>query len=874
MTLALRREALELAESAYALVQADPFKAHGLAEEALAFARANRDAEARVASLHALGYARSRLGDPRALRTMREAVRAGMRDGFAHRAALARRNVALYLAYRGQAEQAMAEIDAARAALSGIDRARTEVFRIAVYERAGHVVAALPDSAGALRVLRRHGDVAWEARLVYNRGAALGEIGELGRAREDLERACELYDSLGLGAAVADARIELARLSALEGDPIRCLAELDAVDVTTLSDWAACWLYLNRAEAFVELRLLPEARADLARFEQSSAKAKAADSVNRSRLEAARLALIAGDAEAAAALASTARHSFAAHGQRPPAAAATVVSLSAAIAQGAVRPSTVRAARRAAADLDSDGRTLEALRAHLLIGHAEAVSGSVVNARAELAIARPLDRRGTVADRIELRHVQALELIREQDDSAAERKLLSGLELLENYRAALGGSDVRATTATIGVELARLGVGLALSTGKPAKVLAWAERLRGNSLRFPAVQPPADRSLRGAQSELRGIARRIREADAERRPVGALAARQAELEATIRTRSRLARAPSERRVSPPTRAATVRALGESALVEYVEHSEQLYAVTLARGRLALHSLGPVDPTTELDWLRFALRRLARGDLDAAGRAATLANVGTAAASLDEQLIAPLLDAVGDRPMVVVPTGVLHAVPWSALPSIRGRAVSIAPSLATWVDLATRKRRRRRTAALVAGPGLRHAQAEIHDIHKLLPASTVLTGQDATVEATLAALDGATLAHVACHGRFRSDSPLFSSLELADGQLTALDLHRLRRAPDILVLSACDVALSERHPGDELLGLSAVLLAAGTRTIVASVVPVPDAAARRLMLDFHRRLAAGASPAAALAAAQAGLRADQSALAGFLCLGVG
>jgi CHAT domain-containing protein len=89
-----------------------------------------------------------------------------------------------------------------------------------------------------------------------------------------------------------------------------------------------------------------------------------------------------------------------------------------------------------------------------------------------------------------------------------------------------------------------------------------------------------------------------------------------------------------------------------------------------------------------------------------------------------------------------------------------------------------------------------------------------------------------------------------------------------------VLSACDVALSERHPGDELLGLSAALLAAGTRTIIASVVPVPDAAARRLMLAFHRLLAAGASPASALAEAQAGLRGDQRALAGFLCLGAG
>ncbi len=124
------------------------------------------------------------------------------------------------------------------------------------------------------------------------------------------------------------------------------------------------------------------------------------------------------------------------------------------------------------------------------------------------------------------------------------------------------------------------------------------------------------------------------------------------------------------------------------------------------------------------------------------------------------------------------------------------------------------------------------------------------------------------------GASASDSPLFSSLELADGPLTALDLQRLRQVPDIFVLSSCELALSERHPGDELLGLSAALLGMGTRTIVASVVPVPDSASRRLMLSFHRLLAEGRTPSVALAEAQAGLRGDATSLAGFVCLGSG
>jgi CHAT domain-containing protein len=170
--------------------------------------------------------------------------------------------------------------------------------------------------------------------------------------------------------------------------------------------------------------------------------------------------------------------------------------------------------------------------------------------------------------------------------------------------------------------------------------------------------------------------------------------------------------------------------------------------------------------------------------------------------------------------------------------------------------------------------LRHAAAEVHALGAELAGDVVLHGKAATAEATLRALDGAALAHIACHGRFRADSPLFSALELADGPLTALELQRLKRAPDTIVLSSCDLALSDRQPGDELLGLSAALLAQGTRTIIASVVPIPDAAARRLMLAFHRFLAEGAPPATALARAQETLRGGSAALAGFVCLGSG
>jgi CHAT domain-containing protein len=146
---------------------------------------------------------------------------------------------------------------------------------------------------------------------------------------------------------------------------------------------------------------------------------------------------------------------------------------------------------------------------------------------------------------------------------------------------------------------------------------------------------------------------------------------------------------------------------------------------------------------------------------------------------------------------------------------------------------------------------------------------VLTGGGATVAATLAALDGAGQAHLAAHGRFRADNPLFSSLELHDGALTVFDLERLRRAPRRLLLTACDAGLSAVRPGDEVMGLVATLLELGTATVIASVLPVPDRAVADAGVRLHRALAAGTPPAEALAAGRLPLE-----CAGLGCFGAG
>jgi CHAT domain-containing protein len=283
-------------------------------------------------------------------------------------------------------------------------------------------------------------------------------------------------------------------------------------------------------------------------------------------------------------------------------------------------------------------------------------------------------------------------------------------------------------------------------------------------------------------------------------------------------------------------------------------------------------------TAELAGLRFGLRRLAFAHGSAASLEAAGAVVAYAAGRLDELLVGPLLARLGDgRPLVLVPTGVLHALPWSALPSLRGRPVSVAPSAALWRRAAEGSGRRAPVrgggrVVVVQGPGLPGAAGEVAALAGRYPRATCLAGPAANVAAVAAALDGADLAHVAAHGSFRVDNPLFSSLRLADGPLTVYDLEGLELAPRRLVLSACDAGLSGVRPGDELMGLAGALFALGMSTLVASVIPVPDAATTRLMLALHQGLQAGAGPAEALAHARSGQ--DPAVAASFVCFGAG
>ena len=201
-------------------------------------------------------------------------------------------------------------------------------------------------------------------------------------------------------------------------------------------------------------------------------------------------------------------------------------------------------------------------------------------------------------------------------------------------------------------------------------------------------------------------------------------------------------------------------------------------------------------------------------------------MGVAAGRLDE-LLAPLGPA-DDGPLVVCPSGALTAVPWAALPSLAARRLRVAPSGTLWCAARSVPRPARPEVVAVAGPGLLGAEAEVAGSF----ASTrgrVAVGAEAQVGAVLDAAATASVLHLAAHGRLRTDNPLFSTLELADGPLTGYDLESLAHVPETVVLSACSSGEGRAATAEETLGLAWTLLALGAATVVAPLLPVPDAA---------------------------------------------
>ena len=443
------------------------------------------------------------------------------------------------------------------------------------------------------------------------------------------------------------------------------------------------------------------------------------------------------------------------------------------------------------------------------------------------------------------------------DSRRARREVHASARQLGRRQAPTQSLKVRAALALHGRRLSEFDLGDALASGSARRVFDSVERWRAVSHRLPPVSAPPDAhtaelmaQLRQARLQLGGAAQGGEEATL-RSLVASLEGRIAERDwSTASQQGSSVIAAGSATGFSGTRAA-LGARDEVALALFAHAGEQYALEVGAHRHSRLRHLGTVAMVTGLaDRLVRDLRASAFASVNPVLAAAVGRAVDASLAELDRVVFGDLTLPRGFG-VVVAPSRGLASVPWTGLPSVAGRPVTVAASLTRWatpdppVDGPT-------TVASLAGPGLRRAVAEAREVAAAWgDRSTSTPAGTGDSRSLIAALGRDTVVHVAAHGTHERQNPFFSSLHLSDGPVFAHELPRPLRSRHV-VLSACDVGQSDLRPGDEPFGLTAALLSLGARCVVDGVAPVADEVAEAAMVDYHRQLSSGVPAARALA----------------------
>jgi len=234
--------------------------------------------------------------------------------------------------------------------------------------------------------------------------------------------------------------------------------------------------------------------------------------------------------------------------------------------------------------------------------------------------------------------------------------------------------------------------------------------------------------------------------------------------------------------------------------------------------------------------------------------------------LYDELIAPVASRLKANHLIFVPHGLLHYVPFHALFDgaqhlIDRYTVSYSPSASIYALCQTRAANSS-GASLVFGIPDPQAPAILDEVQALtgvLDHSDLFVGQNASQDVLRDKGPTSRFIHIATHGRFRQDNPMFSAIRLGDSFLSLFDLYQLRLPVELITLSGCSTGLNIVAAGDELIGLARGLLHAGAQSLMLSLWDVHDQSTAEFMTSFYRLLGKGESKAAALRAAMLELR---------------
>jgi tetratricopeptide (TPR) repeat protein len=709
--------------------------------------------------------------------------------------------------------------------------------------REGQVAAAVKQLDGAVQLID-DAEPADQCKILINRGEAHDQLGHIQFAIEDFSRAFVLSRHYGLAELEFAARHNLGYMHYLAGNLPRSLELMPTVEQAT-SDHYKGVVGIDRSRVLLSAGLVADADRTLVEASEALERTELQSLLAEAELTRADVALLAGNYRLAQKVSRTAVARLLRGSNRRATALGELVMLRADAEAGTRGDKLVRTADRLADTFTQLGLPDQATLARLI-----AIEYSGPGPRRKprplptTSAAQPLDLR------LYGRLVKTKLAFGRGDRVAAQRQARAGMADLMKHQAQFGSLDLQTSSAAHGVGLAALAITEEIAAGRPTAVLAWLERARAISTRVPPVRPPEDKIAAELLTQLRWVMSQLEHEDAESETGERLRRRRQALEREIRARSWSVQGSGSIDQTPRTGEMRA-ALDKAVLLTMFGIDDDIHGIVLTHRGCWMQRL-----TTMAEAERLCRRITA--DLDALAlshvpqplRDAARNSLARDLRRLDQLLLTPL--NLPDAPIVIVPPGRLAALPWLDLPSLKGRPLTIAPSAAAWLGAHARFRNTSGAIVAVAGPRLGRAEQEVAGIAQHWPSCEILTGADATGEAFLSAINGAQLVHVAAHGRHERESPLFSSIRLVDGPVVGYDLDRVAQPPQQVVLSACELGQATVRPGDEALGLTRALLHIGTSTIISGVAKISDEGTADLMVDYHRRLAAGAAPAYALA----------------------
>lgn len=699
--------------------------------------------------------------------------------------------------------------------------------------------------------------------MYINRSVAHMQSGRLREAQDDLARAAVDLQALDDVSGLAMVQHNAGYVSLLAGDLVPALRHMAAAREVFQAESvvSAATSDVDRAEVLRDAGLVTEAERTLAEVARVFGAHRMRQAQGEAEYNLAR-SLLLHDPGGAAKVARAAVRRFRSLGSDSWAARAEGIRLRAELDNDR-HPATPRrtsapprdAIEAAVAELSRLGFAGEATALLLTRQLWEAERAETCSAA---AIRVP--RNASLQVQLLAHHVRAARAARAGRHGEARRQAALGLDTLATRQVAFGSLDLQTSLVAHASGLVTQGVAAAVASGRPEAVFEWSERARHLSQQVVPLRPPPDPELAEDLAALR-----------------TLRAEDPHWLASPQARALAERARDRQWTSTGTAGLTERVRlaelqesldAETAFVSYVFDGHRLGCLVVTAGRaqvVAAPAWSDLEPV--LAGLRADL------DVSASIRVGPMAPIVARGlerrlAALAGLLIDRPLAVAGDRRVVLTAPGALAGLPWPMLPGLRGRPFTLATSATNWVR--DRGRKPVGSAGFAAGPDVARGPEEVTRAAASWPVATTLLGPSATVDAVTALASEVDVLHLATHGRHAVDNPLFSGLDLADGTLFGYDIDRMPRVPEVVVLSACEVGRSTVRWGEEAIGMTRAWLHAGAACVVAAPVVVADDLACELLGAMHAGLAAGRSPAEALA--QAGL--VTGATAPFQCHGSG